>query len=253
METRKPARTARATRLAPLAGEHWHIPGGGAIREVVFGMNDGLVSTLAFVSGVTGALASSRIVVITGLAATVAGAISMALGAYIASKSQQEFFESEIQREKREMAELPEEEREEVRQLYQAKGFSGPELEMVVHRITSNPQVWLKVMMEEELGLMAERFEDPRRAGGIMGISFILGAMAPLLPYFFFESTAALLLSFLLSLATLFGVGVAKTRLTLRPWLPSGLEMLAVGAVAFSVSLGIGKLISLLLGIEAPL
>src|SRR3989338_4659463 len=127
--------------------EAWHSPGGRAIREVVFGFNDGMVSTVGFVVGVAAALSDPRIVLITGLAEVMAGGFSMFFGSYLSTKNQREFFEQEIERERYEIREMPEKEREEIRRIYEAKGFKGGDLEMVVNHITSDNNVWLKCMM----------------------------------------------------------------------------------------------------------
>src|SRR3989338_7446533 len=146
---------------APYREEAWHSSRGRAIREVVFGGNDGLVTTLGFLMGVYGAINDQRIIIIAGIAEAAAGALSMATGAYLSSKAEREHYEREMRREILEMREMPEQEREEVRRIYRAKGFVGAELEMVVERITANPRVWLKMMMEEELGLIAEPADAP--------------------------------------------------------------------------------------------
>src|SRR3990167_15017 len=128
----------KANLLKKFHDEDWHTPKGRQIREVVFGMNDGLVSTVGFVAGVTGSIKDSRIVFLTGMAAIVAGAVSMFLGAYLASKSQKEFFEMEIAREKREIIESPDKERQEIRDIFTDHGFTEDEVEMIVHRVTSD-------------------------------------------------------------------------------------------------------------------
>src|SRR3989337_3416717 len=114
--------------------EDWHTPKGRQIREVVFGMNDGLVSTVGFVAGVTGSIAESRMVLFTGMGSIMAGATSMFIGAYLASKSQREFFQKELERERREIIESPEKEREEIREIFEGHGFTEDEVEMIVHR-----------------------------------------------------------------------------------------------------------------------
>ncbi len=113
-----------------------------------------------------------------------AGAISMAAGTYLSTKSQKEFYESELAREKREMEELPEIEAQKIRDIYKEKGFGGKELELVVKRITFNKDIWLKVMMEEELGLHG-RFENPVRSMLVMGLAFFVGALVPISSYLF--------------------------------------------------------------------
>src|SRR3989338_7265816 len=125
--------------------EHWHSP------EVILGINDGLIETLGFVTGVFGATAAGKIIIITGMAQIIAGSISMAVGAYVSQKAFKEFYDREEEIEKREMEAKPEEERDEVEAIYKKKGFKGDELKTAVHRITSDKKVWLDTMMVQEL------------------------------------------------------------------------------------------------------
>lgn len=222
--------------------EAWHSPQGRMIREVVYGATDGLVTSLGFVVGVFGALHESRIILITGIAGATAGALSMGFSAYISSKSQREFFLAEIKREQREILEMPDKEREEVRKIYQAKGFKGQELDTVVNRITANPAVWLRCMMEEELGLIMGSFDRPGVVGGITAASYGAAAFLPILPYALAEPAAAFVWSVVISIAALFGFGAGKTLLTRTPPLRSGLELVGVGLVSASVGYGIGRL-----------
>ncbi len=222
--------------------EAWHSPQGRAIREVIYGSTDGLVTSLGFVIGVFGALHDSRIILITGIAGATAGALSMGFSAYISSKSQSEFFLAEIDRERREMREMPNKEREEVRKIYRAKGFKGEELEMVVRRITSDPKVWLRCMMEEELGLIVETFDTPWMVGAITAASYTLAAFLPILPYVWKIPDQAFIWSVGISVAVLFGLGAAKTKLTkLSPW-RSGFELMTIGLISAGVGYAIGRL-----------
>ncbi|MBI3616030.1 MAG: VIT1/CCC1 transporter family protein [Candidatus Omnitrophica bacterium] len=222
--------------------EAWHSPKGRAIREVIYGTTDGIVTSLGFVIGVYGALHESRIILITGIAGASAGALSMGFSAYISSKSQSEFFLAEIERERREIQEMPEKERDEVRKIYRTKGFDGPELEMVVSRISSNPSVWLRCMMEEELGLIIESFDNPWVVGVITTASYLAAAFLPIVPFAALGPGKAFPLSVAISIAALFGLGVGKTRLTRTPPLKSGLELTAIGIVAALVGFVIGHL-----------
>ena len=234
----------------PYRDESWHSPGGRAIREVVFGFNDGMVSTVGFVVGVAAALADPQIVLITGLAEVMAGSFSMFFGSYLSTKNQREFFEQEIEREKFEIREMPEKEREEIRKIYAAKGFQGSDLEMVVGRITSDEGVWLKCMMEEELGLIFESMDNPLKVGFTTGLSFMLGGLVPLLPYMYSASASALLQCIGLSGAGLFAMGIVKTFLTRKNWLKSALESLLIGLLATGAGLLFGKIASHFTGFQ---
>lgn len=222
--------------------EAWHSPKGRAIREVIYGATDGLVTSLGFVIGVFGALHESRIILIAGIAGASAGALSMGFSAFISSKSQKEFFLAEIERERREIEEMPDKEREEVRRIYQAKGFKGQELEMVVSRITANPGVWLRCMMEEELGLILSSFDTPWIVGGVTAASYGAAAFLPIVPYTLMSPLAAFPWSVAISIATLFALGVGKTRLTHTSPLKAGFELMMVGLIAALVGYGIGYL-----------
>ena len=196
--------------------EAWHSPQGRVIREVIYGASDGLVTSLGFVIGVYGALHDSRIILITGVTGASAGALSMGFSAYISSKSQSEFFLAEIDRERREIQEMPDKEREEVRKIYRAKGFDGSDLEMVVRRITRNPKVWLRCMMEEELGLIVESFDTPWIVGAITAFSYGMSAFLPSVPFSMGSPSQAFPWAVGVSVAALFGLGAGKTRLTRR-------------------------------------
>ncbi|MDA8052587.1 MAG: VIT1/CCC1 transporter family protein, partial [Deltaproteobacteria bacterium] len=139
--------------------EDWHTPEGKLVREFVFGINDGLVTTVGFVAGVTGALVNTRIVLMSGVAEIVAGTVSMFFGAYLATKSQNEFYQKEIRREKREIAENPNHEIEEIYELYADKGFTKEEIDPIVKRLMSDKKVLLNFMVQDELGISLNYYE----------------------------------------------------------------------------------------------
>ncbi len=225
--------------------EVWHRSGaGGLLRDLVLGSSDGLVGFLAFVAGVSASLPTQRSIVLAGFAEMFAGGTSMGLGAYLGAKAEREFYEKELRRERREIAEMPQEEREEIRQIYRRKGFEGKELEMVVERITEDKERWLRIMMHEELGLTQSVFVPPRRAGFGVGLSYMLGALFPLAPYFFLERPRALLASMVATFFVLFSVGASKARFTQRRWWKSGLEMACLGLAGALVCYLISKWIA---------
>ncbi|MBI1988015.1 MAG: VIT1/CCC1 transporter family protein [Nitrospinae bacterium] len=231
-------KTLEPDRPAQHFHESWHSPEGRAIREVIFGANDGLITTVGFVSGLSGSqllLVDSRIVLIAGLAEVIAGAISMALGAYLSTKSQREFFEKEIGIEMREIEENPLREKQEVREIYASKGFSPEEVEIVVNRITADKEQTLQFMVKEELGLVPEAFDSPIKNGFLMGFSFVVGALPPLLPYGFLPAVRALPFSLAFSALALFGFGVGKTYFTQKNWMKSGLEVVGLGVLAAGI------------------
>ena len=224
--------------------EEWHSPKGRSIREVIFGMNDGLVTTIGFLAGVTGSISDSRIILLAGMVEVVAGAFSMSIGGYLATKSQREFFHSEIEREKWEIERMPEKEAQEVREIYRDMGFNRVEQDMIVNRVTSDKELLLRFMKREELGLIDEHFDDPSKVAVTMGLSFLGGSLPPILPYFFIGTpNHAILMAIFLSVLFLFFAGVVKTRLTKVNPFKSGLEMTFLGVLAAGVGYGIGWVI----------
>ncbi len=224
--------------------ETWHSPAGRFVREIVFGINDGVISTIGFLFGVTKALANHEAVLIAGLAEVLAGTFSMFFGGYLSTKSQQEFFENEIKREKREIEEVPAKEREEIRRIYRTKGFSDEkELDLVVRRITADKKVWLKCMMEEELGLILESMDSPLKVGSVIGAAFLFGGFIPLAPFTFLDTHSALTASLLFTSIALFIIGGVKTSITRQPWIKSGIETLAIGVLAAGAGYLIGLFI----------
>jgi len=227
--------------------EAWHRLGaGGFLRDVVLGSSDGLVAVLAFVAGVSATLGARRTILLAGLAEMFAGAASMGLGAYLGSKSEREFYRHELARERREIVEMPHEEREEIREIYRKKGFDGKDLEMVVDRITSDRDRWLKVMMHEELGFPKGAQASPVRSGLAMALAYVVGAAVPILPYAVIRGDAAFPVSVAATLGVLFAVGASKARLTQRAWWKTGIEMSIAGGVGtvvcYLIATGISKL-----------
>lgn len=235
-------------RLHFTAEETWHSPRGKAIREVVFGMHDGLITSLGFLSGMSGAQASRGFILLAGAASAFAQTLSMGFGAYLSTKSEREFYQREIDRERYEIEHLPEEEREELRVIYGQKGFREDEVEMIVKRLTSDKTLWLKTMMVEELGLIEERFDDPVKVGALIGIASFVGALLPLFPYIFLPPDQAFPVSVVTTGAALFVTGAGKTILTKKTWWKSGLEMTGIGLFVAGASYLLGRLVGVNLG-----
>lgn len=222
-----------------------HVPGGRSVRDLVFGANDGLVAAFAVVSGVHGALVSTRIVLLAGLAELIGGTLAMGLGAFLASKSEREFILAERAREEYEVQHFPDEERREVRAIFEAKGFRGDALDAILRQVTADPKFWVDTMMSEELGLGTTPSGSPLRSGIVTGLSYALGAAFPVLPYALpVAVSSAFAVSVALTLAALFGAGATKTLITGRPWLRSGLESLFIGALAGAATFMAGRWIA---------
>ncbi len=192
-----------------------------------------MVNVLGIVLGVATATSSSSIVLLAGLAATFAESVSMAAVAYTSTKAAMEHYESEIEREKREMRDIPSMERKEIEDIYRSKGFSGKLLEQVVDKITSNKSVWLDTMMQEEL-----RLENPSegltavKQGILVGFAAIVGSFVPIIPYFFLSISQATMVSLAMSFSVLFIAGAIKSRMTSGKWLKGGLELMIIGGAA---------------------
>ncbi|WXG47277.1 MAG: VIT1/CCC1 transporter family protein [Candidatus Atabeyarchaeum deiterrae] len=224
-------------------GEKWHSKVN--MREIVFGINDGSVSTLALLAGVTGGNLTLLSVLIAGFSGVIAGAISMAVGAYISSKSEIEYLRSQIKKEKDEIEELPDVEREELRQIYCKKAkFTEKELDMIIGRLTGEKKTWVETMLREELGLVEERFERPSKVALTMFAAFLLGGSVPLAAFFVtvIPDVDILIASFI-TLVLLFIIGVWKTKFTGRNWFFSGGEMVVMGTVATVVPFVIGDVL----------
>jgi len=231
-----------------LGMEAWEIRGGAGVRDMIFGANDGLVSTLAFVAGVFGAITDPSIVLLSGIAELFAGTISMAAGAYQSSKSELEVLERESQRKRVKKGRTPEEDREELIKFYEAEGFRRGEAEAIVDRIAGEKELPAQAATLEELGLAPVELGSPVKAGVLCGVSFGLAALVPILPFVFpaLSCTEALIASIVATVVTLFGVGAMKTIFSRKSWVRSGLEMMIIGASAAAITYMIGTLFSLI-------
>jgi vacuolar iron transporter family protein len=224
--------------------ERWHVRGGGWIGQAIYGMNDGLGAAFGVVSGVAGATqTNAEFVLISGIAAAVASALSMGSGAYLATKSEREVYEAELERERKEIDLNPEQEREEMALFYELKGFKPEEAKMMAARIAEQPDQMLKTLAHEELGLSEATFPNPWTAAVSASISTALGAFIPVLPFFFLNGMPALAASFVISTLAHFAVGASKVIVTGRSWWKSGLEMTAVGLGEAIITYILGVLI----------
>ena len=219
------------------------------IREAVFGAQDGLTSVLAVVSTVGGATGQPFAVLVAGLAATLAGIFSMAAGEYMSSKSQREIFEAQIATEAQEVAERPGEAEAEVAFMLEEEGLAPDAARRVARELATSKNVLLKTMVEKELGLSVDEDANALRGALVMGGSFGIAALVPILPYLFLPVVTALWVSVILSGGMLFAMGALKSRWTGRHWLPSGLEIFALGAFAGIAGYFFGTLLPAALGV----
>ena len=219
------------------------------IREAVFGAQDGVTSVLTVVSTVGGATGQTFAVLVAGLAATLAGVFSMAAGEYMSSKSQREIFEAQIATEAQEVEERPGEAEAEVAFMLQEEGLAPEVAARMARDLASSKRALLKTMVEKELGLTVEDDVNALRGALVMGASFGLAALVPILPYLFLPVQTALYLSVGLAALVLFGMGAIKSRWTRRNWLISGLEIVALGAIAGVAGYFFGTLLPAALGV----
>ena len=242
----EPAKTAPQRKLDQmLSTEKWHVRGGGWIGQAIYGLIDGLGAAFGVVSGVAGATsANGGFVLLSGLAAAVASALSMGSGAYLATKSEREVYEAELNREKREIEMDPAEEREELELFYQLKGFTPDEAHLLASRLAEQPDQLLKTLAHEELGLSEQNFPDPFRAAISASIATGVGAIIPVLPFFFMSGFNAVIVSFIISTLAHFVIGASKVLVTGRSWLVSGAEMTVVGLGEAITTYVIGMLIA---------
>ncbi|MEK7681534.1 MAG: VIT1/CCC1 transporter family protein [Chloroflexota bacterium] len=229
----------------PHRHEELHIKGGRSIGEAILGSADGLTTPFALAAGLSGVVASTGVVLLAGSAEMDAGGIAMGLGGYLSTKSYNELYARELAQEYREVGEIPEQERREVRHIFEQKGFAGEDLDRAVRVITDDKDRWVKFMMREELGMREEDLRPPARSAAIVGGSYMAGALVPLLPYLVAQNMLqGLLYSSILTLVALLLAGVVKGKLSGRPWLLSGLETAGIGALAAGTAYGFAKLLS---------
>jgi vacuolar iron transporter family protein len=229
--------------IARLEGRHRAL-GGNALRAAVLGANDGLCSNLSLVMGVAGADLAGHAILITGLAGLLAGACSMALGEWLSVSTTRESYQQQIETEADELAQVPEEEQEELALIYQAKGLPEDQAKALAQRLIANKETALDTLVREELGI------DPEDLGGsawaAAGTSFFLfaaGAIFPVAPYFALTGLPAVIASLAASGAALFLIGAGTTLFTgLSVWF-SGMRQLLIGFTAAGVTYGVGKLI----------
>lgn len=224
------------------------------IREIVFGVQDGLLTTLGIVTGVGSAENDRSAILITGGLALLVGALSMGVGEYLGEKSAREVVQSTIARERREMIETPEAEFAEQVADDRLKGFTGDEALTIVNRLAKNPDIWLHEMVRDEFGIdLREAESGGLRASLAMAGSFAAGGVLPVLPYVFpLRLGDAMWVALLVAAVALFGIGIFAARITQRNPISKGFEIVAFGALVFGVAWAAGHYIPPLFG-HAPI
>ncbi len=215
------------------AERHKHIRARGYIGSSALGISDGLITNLAFLSGFAGATDKLPLIRFAGIASMLAGAISMFFGGFLAERSEYELYEADAKREAGEIEQEPEEEKSELRNFYIAKGLSQDEAGKVVEKIASDKEKFLEDILIHELHEHRTRLENPFKMGGVIGLSFLVGALIPLVPFLLLNSRdSSILAAALVSPLFLFAVGMWKGRIVGRKLWRSGLETLLIGVFA---------------------
>ncbi len=222
--------------------KHQHIRGRDLISSSALGLADGLVTNLAFLTGFGGAESSIGVIRFAGLAAMIAGAVSMFFGGILSARSELDLFRADSNREAFEIENEPDEELQELKTLYMDKGLTEGEAETVVSRVSADKEKFLEDMLVNELHIHKSHLEKPYKIGLVIGLSFLLGAFVPLVPYYLSaEKTVSVAFSVIFSLAFLFAAGAWKGRIVHREAWRSGLETMLVGAAAAALLFAIGS------------
>ena len=223
----------------PHREEHRHV---NWLRDVILGGQDGLVNILGIILGVIAGGGGRVVLLAAGFAAAITESISMGAVGYTSAVSERDYYQAEQAREAAEIDTTPEAERQEIRDIYAAKGFGGELLERVVDTITAHRDSWLATMMDEELHLQPVQTRAIIRSAVVITIATLIGHLIPLLPFVWLPRTTALILGIVLSALVLFGVGVYSSLTLVGDWRKNGLKMVAIGLGAAAIGFLIGRL-----------
>jgi len=221
-----------------------HLQSSDLLTDIVIGMSDGLTVPFALAAGLSGAVDSTAVIVLAGVAEIAAGSIAMGLGGFLAGKTEQDHYNSELKREYWEVDHLPEKEREEVREFFESLELSKEVQEKAVDELVKDKDRWVAFMMKHELNLDKPDPKRARKSAFNIGMSYVVGGLVPLSPYFFIDdSVEALKISVVITLICLFVFGYFKSKMTgVNPW-TGGLKVMMIGAVAAGAAFTIAKLI----------
>ncbi|MEK6974447.1 MAG: VIT1/CCC1 transporter family protein [Nanoarchaeota archaeon] len=215
---------------------------GNLLYDIILGGQDGMVNVLGSVLGVAAATLDTSIVLIAGLAATLAESISMGAVAYTSSKASHDFYLSQLALEKDSIKKLRNFEIREIRELYYKKGFRGKQLSDIVNKIISNKKLWVRTIMDEEIRL-SDGFKNPMNSAFIVFFASLFGSLIPLLPFFFIPVKEGIIISFIVSTLSLFSLGAVKGKITYGNWKKAGLELATIGIIAAVLSYILGEII----------
>ena len=214
-----------------------------SLSNFILGAQDGLVNVLGVILGIAAATNDARIVLVAGLATTFAESISMGAVAFTTTLADADLYQSEREREYRHIEEIPNLEKQEVRDIYEEKGFEGELLEHIVETVTANPDVWVAVMMAEEHQLSPIDRRQAWRAAWVVGLSAVIGSLVPLAPFPFLPVTTSMWVSVLVTAVVLFGIGFYKAHITVGRPTRSGVEMAIIGTLSALAGYAVGSLL----------
>jgi VIT1/CCC1 family predicted Fe2+/Mn2+ transporter len=222
-----------------------HLKSSDFITDIVIGISDGLTVPFALAAGLSSAVSSNNIITTAGIAEIIAGSIAMGLGGYLAGKTESEHYQSELSREYAEVERIPEEEKQEIKEIFSEYGFSQEAQDLLADELSKDKDKWVQFMMKYELGLEEPNPNRARNSAATIGLSYALGGLIPLLPYFFTSTPLeGLKYSSVLGLVSLFLFGFFKSKVTGQPLLQGALKVMIIGALAASAAFGVAKLFS---------
>ena len=222
-----------------------HFSGSQLVKDIVIGMSDGLTVPFALAAGLSGAISETDIIVTAGLAEIAAGSIAMGLGGYLAGKTEVEHYDAELKREYEEVEKYPERERAEVREVLEEFGLSTQSANGVVAELEKDKNKWVDFMMRFELGLEKPDINQARKSALAFGISYIVGGIVPLMPYFFVAHPHdGLVYSSAITIVCLFVFGYFKTKAIGQPPLSGAIRVTLIGAAAAATAYFVATLIS---------
>jgi VIT1/CCC1 family predicted Fe2+/Mn2+ transporter len=220
-----------------------HLQSSDFIKDIVIGMSDGLTVPFALAAGLSGAVSNTDIITTAGIAEIVAGSIAMGLGGYLAGQTEVEHYNAELKREYEEVERVPEKEKEEVREVFAHYGLDLATQDIVVEALAKDKDKWVDFMMKFELGLDEPDINRARNSALTIGISYIIGGLLPLLPYFFVEdANEGLKLSAIVTLIALFVFGYFKSKVTGQKPFVGAIKVMLIGAAAAAAAFGVAKL-----------
>jgi len=222
-----------------------HLKSSAFISDIVIGMSDGLTVPFALAAGLSAAVSSNSIIITAGIAEIIAGCIAMGLGGYLAGKTEQEHYESELKREYLEVENVPEKEKEEVKEIFAEYGLDEKAQDLIVDQLSKNKDHWVDFMMKFELGLEKPDINRARNSALTIGFSYCVGGMLPLSAYFFTSKPQdGLILSAVLTTICLFVFGYFKSRVTGQPPIKGAFKVTAIGLIAAGAAFLIARLIT---------